>query len=250
MDAQNAVNTPPVDAQIGTPAHVAIIMDGNGRWAKRQGKPRTHGHRAGAKTAREIIEHAARLGLKQLTLYSFSIENWRRPESEVNELMRLYVEYLISQRSIMMDNNIRFRQIGRRNGLPPDVLAEIDRTIAALDANTGMTLCLAVNYGGRAEITDAVRQIARRVKAGLLDPENIDEATVTESLYTANMPDPDLLIRTAGEMRLSNYLLWQISYSELYVTDVCWPEFGAEDFDLAIEAYRKRQRRFGGLANA
>ncbi|MGC8624690.1 MAG: polyprenyl diphosphate synthase, partial [Phycisphaerae bacterium] len=209
------------------PGHVAVIMDGNGRWARRRGKPRTEGHRAGAVAAREIVEHAARLGLKQLTLYSFSVENWSRPAAEVNTLMRLYIDYLISERPVMLKNNIRFRQIGRREGLPPAVLEELDRTIAALDQNTGMTLCLAVNYGSRAEITDAVRAIARKVQAGILPADAINEETIAQHLYTAAMPDPDLLIRTAGEMRVSNYLLWQISYAELFVTDVYWPDFTA-----------------------
>ena len=229
------------------PQHVAVIMDGNGRWARRRGKPRTEGHRAGAVAAREIVEHAARLGLKQLTLYSFSIENWSRPVDEVNTLMRLYIEYLISERPVMLRNNIRFRQIGRRDGLPPDVLEELDQTIAALDHNTGMTLCLAVNYGSRAEIADAVRAIACKVKAGTLDSAAITEQTIADHLYTAGMPDPDLLIRTAGEMRVSNYLLWQISYAELFVTDVCWPDFTAAEFDCALADYARRERRFGGL---
>lgn len=229
------------------PQHVAVIMDGNGRWAKRRGKPRTEGHRAGAIAAREIVEHSAQLGLKQLTLYSFSIENWSRPADEVNTLMRLYSEYLVSERPVMLKNNIRFRQIGRRDGLPPDVLEELDRTIAALDHNTGMTLCLAVNYGSRAEITDAARSIAREVQAGVLDINAINEQTISEHLYTAGMPDPDLLIRTAGEMRVSNYLLWQISYAELFVTDVCWPDFTSAEFDRALADYARRERRFGGL---
>ncbi len=229
------------------PQHVAVIMDGNGRWAKRRGKPRTEGHRAGAIAAREIVEHSAQLGLKQLTLYSFSIENWSRPADEVNTLMRLYSEYLVSERPVMLKNNIRFRQIGRRDGLPPDVLEELDRTIAALDHNTGMTLCLAVNYGSRAEITDAARSIARKVQAGELDVNAINEQTISEHLYTAGMPDPDLLIRTAGEMRVSNYLLWQISYAELFVTDVCWPDFTAAEFYRALADYARRERRFGVL---
>lgn len=229
------------------PRHVAIIMDGNGRWAQRRGKPRTAGHRQGANTAHEIIEHAARLKLDQLTLYSFSIENWRRPADEVATLMNLYLEYLRSQRQLMMDNNIRFRQIGRRDGLPAEVLREIDDTMAALDANTGMTLCLAVNYGARAELVDAARQIARRVAAGEILPDAIDEQLIQDNLYTCGMPDPDLLIRTAGEMRISNFLLWQISYAELYVTNVCWPEFTAAHFDEALATYARRQRRFGGL---
>lgn len=237
----------PSAAENVMPKHIAIIMDGNGRWAKRQGKERTFGHRAGARTAREIIEHCARLKLQQLTLYSFSIENWSRPAAEINELMHLYAQYLVSERDLMARNNIRFRQIGRREGLPDEVLRQIDETVARLDQNTGMTLCLAVNYGARTEITDAVREIAREVQAGRLNPEDIEPGIIQGHLYTAGMPDPDLLIRTAGEMRLSNYLLWQISYAELYVTDVCWPEFRAADLDQAIAAYSKRQRRFGGL---
>jgi undecaprenyl diphosphate synthase len=229
------------------PEHVAVIMDGNGRWARRRGKPRTEGHRAGAIAAREIVEHCASLGLKQLTLYSFSIENWSRPADEVNTLMRLYIDYLISERPVMLKNNIRFRQIGRREGLPPEVLEELDHTIAALDDNTGMTLCLAVNYGSRAEITDAVRAIAEQVRAGTLRAHEINEQTIASHLYTAGMPDPDLLIRTAGEMRVSNYLLWQISYAELFVTDVCWPDFTAAEFDRALADYARRERRFGGL---
>lgn len=231
------------------PRHVAIIMDGNGRWAQRLGKPRTAGHRQGANTAHTIIEHAARLKLEQLTLYSFSIENWRRPADEVATLMDLYLEYLRSQRSLMMENNIRFRQIGRREGLPAEVLREIDDTMAALDSNTGMTLCLAVNYGSRAELADAMRNIANEVAAGQRDPESIDETTIAEHLYTRGMPDPDLLIRTAGEMRVSNFLLWQISYAELYVTDICWPEFTTDHFDEALVTYARRQRRFGGLGD-
>ncbi len=238
---------PATSAAENRPRHVAIIMDGNGRWAQRRGKPRTAGHRQGASTAHEIIEHAARLKLDQLTLYSFSIENWRRPADEVATLMNLYLEYLRSQRKLMMENNIRFRQIGRRDGLPAEVLREIDDTMAALDANTGMTLCLAVNYGARAELVDAARSIGRRVAAGDLSPDAIDEQLIQDNLYTRGMPDPDLLIRTAGEMRVSNFLLWQISYAELYVTNVCWPEFTAAHFDEALATYARRQRRFGGL---
>ncbi len=238
---------PATAAAENRPQHVAIIMDANGRWAQRRGKPRTAGHRQGANTAHEIIEHAARLKLNQLTLYSFSIENWRRPADEVATLMNLYLEYLRSQRQLMMENNIRFRQIGRRDGLPVEVLREIDDTMAALDANTGMTLCLAVNYGARAELVDAARQIARRVAAGEILPDAIDEQLIQDNLYTCGMPDPDLLIRTAGEMRISNFLLWQISYAELYVTNVCWPEFTAAHFDEALATYARRQRRFGGL---
>lgn len=229
------------------PGHIAIIMDGNGRWARERKLPRFAGHKAGAASVRGITEHCARLGIKQLTLYSFSTENWKRPAEEVDLLMRLYREHLISQRPVMMENNIRFVQIGRRAGLPDFVCEEVDRTVEMMAKNTGMTLCLAINYSSRAEITDAVRTIARDVAAGTLKPEEVHEETISRRLYTAGMPDPDLLIRTAGEMRVSNYLLWQISYAELYVTDVFWPDFTIEQMDCALRSYAGRNRRFGGV---
>src|SRR4051812_16817779 len=229
------------------PRHVAIIMDGNGRWARQRNLPRFAGHRAGAKSVRTIVEECARLGLQQLTLYSFSTENWNRPPEEVALLMELYVEYMRSQRQLLIDNNIQFAQIGRREGLPGPVLDELAITLEATRRNTGMTLCLAINYGSRSEITDAVRQIARDVQAGKLSPDAVTEQTISERLYTAGMPDPDLLIRTAGEMRLSNYLLWQISYAELYVTDVFWPEFSIGELHKAFQTFAGRNRRFGGV---
>lgn len=205
------------------------------------------GHQAGAKTVRTITEEAARLGLKQLTLYSFSTENWNRPKEEVDLLMELYVQYMRSQRELLVSNNIRFRQIGRLEGLPAGVREVLTETLEATRENTGLTLCLAVNYGSRAEIADAVRDIARKVAAGEMAAEAVDEQTIAAHLYTAGMPDPDLLIRTAGEMRISNYLLWQISYAELYVTDVLWPDFGVGDFHQALRAFAARERRFGGV---
>ena len=240
------------------PRHVAIIMDGNGRWARQRGLPRFAGHQAGAKTVRLIVEECARLhdaagkagatqGLEQLTLYSFSTENWNRPAEEVNLLMDLYVEYMRSQRQLLIDNNIQFAQIGRREGLPALVLEELAKTLEVTEGNTGMRLCLAINYGSRGEITDAVRRIAEEVRQGRLAPEAVTEETITGRLYTAGMPDPDLLIRTAGEMRVSNYLLWQISYAELYVTPVFWPEFSAEELHKALGDFGGRNRRFGGL---
>ena len=229
------------------PTHVAIIMDGNGRWAKAKGLPRFAGHRAGAKTVRIITEEAARLKLKQLTLYSFSTENWNRPADEVNLLMDLYVEYMQSQRKLLIDNNIQFVQVGRREGLPARVLEELANTLEVTKGNTGMTLCLAINYGSRAEITDAVRAIAQKVRAGELAPEAITQDTISAHLYTAGMPDPDLLIRTAGEMRVSNYLLWQISYAEFYVTPAFWPDFGIPEFHAALGNFAARNRRFGGI---
>ena len=227
------------------PHHVAIIMDGNGRWARQRGLPRFAGHQAGAKSVRRVVEECARLGLEQLTLYSFSTENWNRPAEEVGLLMDLYVEYMKSQRQLLLDNNIRFAQIGRRDGLPQKVLDELENTLEATRKNTGMRLCLAINYGSRSEITEAVRTIAQEVKAGTLDPNAITEQTITQHLYTAGMPDPDLLIRTAGEMRLSNYLLWQISYAELYVTDVFWPEFDVPELHKALHNFVSRNRRYG-----
>jgi undecaprenyl diphosphate synthase len=229
------------------PRHVAIIMDGNGRWAQRQGLPRVKGHEAGAANVREIVTHAARLGIECLTLYSFSTENWNRPLEEITQLMRLYVEYLIKERTEIMDNDIRLVQIGRREGLPAEVLKELDETAAISQNNRGMTLCLALNYSSRAEIVDAVRDLARRAAQGQLEPSQIDEETISRSLYTRGVPDPDLLIRTAGEMRVSNFLLWQISYAEIYVTDTLWPEFGSGDLNAAIQEYARRDRRFGGL---
>jgi undecaprenyl diphosphate synthase len=229
------------------PRHVAVIMDGNGRWARRRGLPRAAGHEAGAKTVRALVTECARLGLDYLTLYSFSMENWKRPAEEVGLLMDLYVDYLRRELPTMMENHIRFHQIGRREGLAPRVLELVDEVIAATAGNRGLAMTLAINYGSRAEITDAVRAIARGVRAGRIEPEAIDEAMVAEHLYTAGMPDPDLLIRTAGEMRVSNYLLWQISYAELYVSDLCWPDFTVERFHQALRAYAGRRRKFGAV---
>jgi undecaprenyl diphosphate synthase len=229
------------------PRHVAIIMDGNGRWARQRGLPRFAGHRSGAKTVRLIVEECARLGLQQLTLYSFSTENWNRPAEEVSMLMDLYVDYMRSQRQLLIDNNIQFVQIGRRDGLPAQVLQELENTLEATRQNTGMTLCLAINYGSRMEIADAVRKIAEEVEAGKLSSGKITEATISDRLYTAGMPDPDLLIRTAGEMRVSNYLLWQISYAEFYITDVFWPEFSIEELYKGLRDFAGRNRRFGGV---
>ncbi|MEX0746213.1 MAG: isoprenyl transferase [Phycisphaeraceae bacterium] len=230
-----------------TPVHVAIIMDGNGRWAKQQGESRTFGHRRGADVVRDIVSESSRLGIDVLTLFSFSTENWTRSADEVEFLMNLYVEYLDRDRPHLIENNIRFQQIGRREGLPEMVLRELDDVAAATANNTGLTLTLALNYGSRAEITDAVRAIAGKVERGELSADAITEKTIAEHLYTTGLPDPDLLIRTAGEMRLSNYLLWQISYAELYVADVCWPDFTVEQYHTALSAYAQRRRKFGAV---
>ncbi len=207
------------------PHHVAVIMDGNGRWAQQRGQPRIEGHRRGVVTVRSTVEECCRLGIGQLTLYCLSIENWKRPKLELDFLMELLHQYLLAERAEIMEQNIRFTTIGRREELPENVLEAIDENIRMSATNTGMVLCLAINYGGRAEVVDAVRNIARDVRAGRLDPDAIDESTLTDAMYTAGMPDPDLLIRTAGEMRVSNFLLWQISYAELWVTEKCWPDF-------------------------
>lgn len=231
------------------PRHVAIIMDGNGRWARQRGFPREFGHRNGAAAVRAVIEACQAVGVEVLTLYSFSMENWKRPQQEVTALMQLYLQYLEAEVHRFMAEGIRFRQIGRREGLPAEVLDAADRLTQATQNNTAATLCLAVNYGSRAEIVDAVTQIARRVQQGELKPEDITDDVLHQHLYTAGLPDPDLLIRTAGEMRVSNYLLWQISYAELHVTDVFWPDFGPADLHRAIRDYARRTRKFGGLSD-
>jgi undecaprenyl diphosphate synthase len=232
------------------PRHIAIIMDGNGRWAQQRGLPRIEGHRHAAASVREVVTHCARLGLQCLTLYSFSLENWKRPPDEVNALMALYAEYLASERQEIMDNNIRIVQIGQRERLPASVLRELDATVQASQASQGMTLCLALNYGARAEIVDAVRRLAQRVASGELRPADIDEESLSGALYTAGLPDPDLVVRTAGELRVSNFLLWQISYAELYVTPTLWPDFRAPDLYAAIREYARRVRRFGAVVES
>jgi len=229
------------------PRHVAIIMDGNGRWARRRGLPRSAGHAEGAKVVRRIVGEAARVGLEALTLYSFSIENWRRPADEVEDLMHLYAEYLVRERPTVMQNNVRLRHLGRRQGLPEAVLRELDASVSASRANTGMWLNLALNYSGRAELVQAVRALARRAAAGEIDADAIDENVISAALETAGLPDPDLLIRTAGEMRISNFLLWEVSYAEFYVTETLWPDFDEEELRRALRAFAGRHRRFGGL---
>jgi undecaprenyl diphosphate synthase len=230
------------------PRHVAIIMDGNGRWAQRQGLPRIEGHRRGVASVRRVTEECARLGIEQLTLYCLSSENWKRPQGELDFLMHLLEQYMIEERSLIMEQNIRVAVIGRRQGIPDATLSEMDKTLSMTAGNGGMRLCLAINYGGRGEIADAVRSIARDVQAGLFQPENIDEETIGNRLYTAGMPDPDLLIRTAGEQRISNFLLWQMSYAEVWFTEKCWPEFEEADLHEALACFASRDRRFGGLS--
>jgi len=234
------------------PRHIAIIMDGNGRWAVRRHLERIRGHQEGAKSVPRLVTECSDLhrdkgGPDYLTLYSFSMENWKRPVKEIAFLMQMYVDYLREQRPVMMRDNIRFHQIGRTDQLPDPVLEEMQRTLDETKNNTGLNLVLALNYGSRGEITDAVRAIAEKVKSGKIRPENVTEEMIAAHLYTAGMPDPDLLIRTASEMRLSNFLLWQISYAELFVTPVLWPDFGIEHLHEAIRSFAGRNRRFGAL---
>jgi undecaprenyl diphosphate synthase len=230
------------------PRHVAVIMDGNGRWAKLRHKPRVEGHRAGIASVRDVVETSARLGLQVLTLYAFSVENWKRPQSEVTTLMGLLKRYLRSELDTLLRNNIRFRVIGRMEELPADVQDELRRGMERTAERSGLLFNIALNYGGRTEITDAVRRLAADVAAGRREPGAIDEDTLSSYLYTAGLPDPDLLIRTSGEMRVSNFLLWQIAYAEIWVTDVLWPDFRRKHLLQAVADYQKRERRYGGIA--
>ncbi len=230
------------------PRHVAIIMDGNGRWAQEHGWPRIEGHRRGVTSVRCIVEEASRLGMEQLTLFCFSSENWKRPPKELTLLMHLLKQYLVEERREIQRQGLRFKVIGRTAELEPMIQAEMQKTIEASAGNDGMTLCLAINYGARMEITDAVQRIAESVRSGILRPDDISEQTVASHLMTAGMRDPDLLIRTASEYRISNFLLWQISYSEIWVSDKYWPEFREADLHEAIRDFARRDRRYGGLS--
>lgn len=225
------------------PAHVAVIMDGNGRWAADRHLPRVEGHRAGINSVRDVVETSARLGIDVLTLYAFSMENWKRPRAEVSTLMLLLKRYIRLEIDALHKNNIRFRTIGRVDELAPDVRKALDQGIAKTAGNTGMLFNIALNYGGRAEIVDGVR---RAIAEGI-DPDTLDEQRFGDLLYTAGQPDPDLLIRTSGEMRISNFLLWQIAYAEIWVTDTRWPDFRRRHLLEAIVAYQKRDRRYGGI---
>lgn len=227
------------------PRHVAVIMDGNGRWARKRGLARLAGHKAGRKPVREVVEGARALGLEVVTLYTFSIENWNRPRAEVAALMRFLRETLRDERDELRKNGVRLSTIGRTQDLPDDVQDELRATIDYLSGGTELQLILALSYGGRAEIVDATRTLARRVRAGELDPDTIDDAVFEGALYTRDVPPPDLLIRTSGELRISNFLLWQLAYAELYVTDILWPDFDREAFYQAILDFQTRERRFG-----
>ena len=227
------------------PAHVAIIMDGNGRWARERGLPRVEGHRRGAESVRAVLRCASKLGIRHLTLYAFSVENWNRPKEEVDTLMKFLARYLKTEQQEMNQNNVRLRAIGQLDRLPGFVREQLDATIASLDQNTGTTLNLALSYGARTELVDAARAIAAKAQSGEMAPADIDEQTLSDHLYTAGTPDPDLLIRTSGEMRVSNFMLWQISYAELVVTERLWPDYGEADFRAALEEFAARDRRFG-----
>ena len=231
------------------PRHIAIIMDGNGRWAQQRDLPRIEGHRQGVSSVRRTVEECARLNIEQLTLFCLSSENWKRPSHELDFLMHLLEQYMIEERGLLMKQGIRVQVIGRREGIPDRVLNEINKTIELTSANQGTTLCLAINYGARGEILDALKQIACQIETGLLKATDVDEQLISENLYTSGMPDPDLLIRTSGEMRISNFLLWQISYAELWVTEKFWPEFTEEDLHQAMNVFATRNRRFGGLTS-
>ncbi|TDB39941.1 MAG: isoprenyl transferase [Actinobacteria bacterium] len=230
------------------PRHVAIIMDGNGRWAAKRGLPRVAGHRAGVKAVRETLAAAIELGIEYLTVYSFSSENWSRPADEVNTLMGLFVEVLERELESLQRLGIRVRVIGRDDAVPSETMNAFRRTEAKTAENTALTFVVALNYGGRAELADALREVVGDVVQGSLDPVTIDESVISEHLYTRGMPDPDLVIRTSGEMRISNFLLWQIAYSELWVTAVLWPDFSRHDLLRAVIDYQRRERRFGGAS--
>jgi len=229
------------------PEHLAIVMDGNGRWARRRGLPRVKGHSAGVDSVRTITTSCARMGVESLTLYAFSVENWRRPSAEVQTLMRLLRVFLWRERRTLMENGVRLRCIGRLDDLPPRALRTLRETEELTANNDGMLLRLALSYGSRSEVADALTAAARDVRAGRLDPDSVDEETLRRYLYDPETPDPDLLIRTGGELRLSNFLLWQASYAELYVTDQCWPDFREEQLLEALRDYAGRRRRYGGL---
>jgi undecaprenyl diphosphate synthase len=235
------------EAKASLPQHVAIIMDGNGRWAKQRSLPRIEGHRQGAESARTIIRTSGELGIKYLTLYAFSAENWNRPKDEVDALMKYLIHYLKTETPELNKNNVRLEVIGQIYRLPENVQEYLKKSIATLSKNSGLTLVMALSYGSRIEIVDAVRRIAEKARDGKLEPAAITEEVISQHLWTRNIPDPDLLIRTSGEMRVSNFLLWQISYAELVITPTLWPDFRKPQFFAALEEYARRHRRFGGV---
>jgi undecaprenyl diphosphate synthase len=235
------------EARTNLPQHVAVIMDGNGRWAKQRGLPRIEGHRQGAESARAVIRNAGELGIKYLTLYAFSAENWNRPKDEVDALMKYLVHYLKTETPELNKNNVRLEVIGQIWRLPELVQDHLKKSIAVLAKNNGLTLVMALSYGSRIEIVDAIRRLAEKVKTGQIEPADITEKVISDHLWTRNIPDPDLLIRTSGEMRVSNFLLWQISYAEMVITPTLWPDFRKPQLFAALEEYARRNRRFGGV---
>ncbi len=234
-------------ATLKIPEHLAIIMDGNGRWAKKRGLPRVAGHRAGADAVRRIVESCDQLGVRFLTLYAFSSENWSRPQKEVDALMGLLEKFLKEKTPEMIEDNVKLTAIGRLDKLPSHVRVELDKAIASTSMNTGVTMNLALSYGGREEIVDAAKQLMRKAAAGEITADDVDNDVFSSQMYTADMPDPCLLIRTSGEVRLSNFLLWQLSYAEIVITDKLWPDFGHDGLVDALREYTKRDRRFGKL---
>ena len=230
------------------PEHIAMIMDGNGRWAKKRSLPRVAGHHEGVNSVRDIVEACGQIGVKYLTLYTFSTENWNRPKDEVSILMRLLVSSLRDERDKLHNNNVRVKTIGDFSSLPQDAQDEFIDAIDLTKNNTGLTLILALSYSGRWDITTGMKRIAEQVKAGTLDPEKITDDIISQNLATKNIPDPDLLIRTSGELRISNFLLWQLAYSEMYVTDILWPDFRRNELYNAVESYQSRERRFGKVS--
>ncbi|WP_019119152.1 isoprenyl transferase [Brevibacillus massiliensis] len=244
----NAAERPSIPDQNGEiPQHVAIIMDGNGRWAKQRNLPRIAGHRAGMKTVKEIVKAADGIGVKVLTMYAFSTENWKRPRDEVDFLMKLPQEFLSTELEELVERNVRIRMVGSRDRLPDYTLSAMELAESRTKQNTGLKLNFALNYGGRTDIVKAVTELVQLVQAGKLKPEQVDEAVISQHLYTSDIPDPDLLIRTSGEIRLSNFMLWQIAYTELWFTDVLWPDFTIQHFHQAIAEYQGRARRYGGV---
>jgi undecaprenyl diphosphate synthase len=229
------------------PAHVAIIMDGNGRWAKKRLLNRINGHEKGSETVRTIVRTCRQIGISYLTLYAFSTENWQRPKTEVKALMALLKKFLQSERKEMVENNIRLRVIGQLDRLPTEVREALDQTMTATREQTGMNLILALSYGGRAEIVRMVQEVAEKIKRGIIDPQAVNEGLISDHLYTRDIPDPDLLIRTSGEMRISNFLLWQIAYTELFVTTTLWPDFSKEELLQILKDFQARVRRFGAV---
>ncbi|MFC1713384.1 isoprenyl transferase [Candidatus Poribacteria bacterium] len=252
MSVENAINVDEAKLRASLdreklPRHIAVIMDGNGRWAMRQKLPRSTGHRAAMEAVRSVVELCGELEIPVLTLYTFSAENWTRPRWEVNAIMKLLIEQLQKQTPELNEENVRLNIIGDVEGLPPKIVRELNRSVDILKDNTGLLLNLALNYGGRQEIISALHSIITEVKEGSLEVDDIDEDVFSQHLYTSGLPDPDLLIRTGSEMRISNFLLWQLAYTEIYVADVLWPDFRKKDLLLALLSYQKRQRRFGGI---